>query len=839
MAFLRSPRIKLTPLRLPSITTVTFPSSTFNSWAPRGSRMRMMSHAIAFSPGAIAPDVLPFVPDSNKTPVHEIDLGFNVGLLPDIDATQKRLEFPKTWIWDSVYIHKSNTAVYEKSLPDTITSWVTTGFSIHDSEGIGLIPIANEIRVVKDFYIDIIPPASASVGSTMAVRVTVYNYLPKELTVMFMLIFGGKRSTVSRDVSSGGSNAVYMDAKVTKGMKDYNKVTVVAYDMGRFQMLDYVQKDVFVKLPGIEREYSLPKMVILDSNGQYSKSVPLSYPKSMIDGSVRVYFTVTGDVMAQSIQGLESLIRLPCGCGEQTMMYLAPNIYVLNYLHATKQLKDDFERKALSYINKGIDRQLNWRRNDGSFSVWGNRDNQGSTWLTAFVLTCFHQAQKYIYIEESIFEGALDWLLKTQNSDGSFSEGRRVIHYDMKGGVHASRVTLAAYVLLTLIENDDIPRLELSTKQAKNKAIQYILSKRTSLYRNKHGLALTAFALQKSGHSTEARELYLKLENMAQKHDGYLYWTYGLQKKWPKSSNLFKDNPNPRASPIDIETTSYALLYLSEKGNVGKGSMILKWLVSQRNPTGGFSSTQDTVVSLYALSEFVVMEQNGNKVKSNLNLTIIPKDKAGSAIGNLAFTVNTTNRLLIQQSQEFESKIQEVEIRGKGFGFAIVDIVVQYNAEAVSSGAFYKLSAKVPKGKETFDSITVNVCVSRTGVQSNGMSVVEVGVPSGFKGDISKTANNNPRYLKHIEPGFDKVVLYFEKIAGKTCFDVTAGRVDKVTQSESMPIVAYDYYEPGIQGMTNYTSGVLEQMSICDVCKECGVCQQRVRYLLQAKLFLN
>ncbi|KAK3100636.1 hypothetical protein FSP39_022874 [Pinctada imbricata] len=124
-------------------------------------------------------------------------------------------------------------------------------------------------------------------------------------------------------------------------------------------------------------------------------------------------------------------------------------------------------------------------------------------------------------------------------------------------------------------------------------------------------------------------------------------------------------------------------------------------------------------------------------------------------------------------------------------------IVVQYNAEAVSSGDFYQLSAKVPKGKETFDSITVNVCVSRTGVQSNGMSVVEVGVPSGFKGDISKTANNNPRYLKHIEPGFDKVVLYFDKIAGKTCFDVTAGRVDKVTQSESMPIVAYDYYEPG------------------------------------------
>ena len=29
------------------------------------------------------------------------------------------------------------------------------------------------------------------------------------------------------------------------------------------------------------------------------------------------------------------------------------------------------------------------------------------------------------------------------------------------------------------------------------------------------------------------------------------------------------------------------------------------------------------------------------------------------------------------------------------------------------------------------------------------------------------------------------------------CFDVTASRVDKVTQSQSLSVLAYDYYEPG------------------------------------------
>lgn len=36
--------------------------------------------------------------------------------------------------------------------------------------------------------------------------------------------------------------------------------------------------------------------------------------------------------------------------------------------------------RILSYPFSGVDRELRWRRHDGSFSVWGNRDRHGSTW---------------------------------------------------------------------------------------------------------------------------------------------------------------------------------------------------------------------------------------------------------------------------------------------------------------------------------------------------------------------------------------------------------------------------------------------------------------------------
>lgn len=36
--------------------------------------------------------------------------------------------------------------------------------------------------------------------------------------------------------------------------------------------------------------------------------------------------------------------------------------------------------RILSYPFSGVDRELRWRRHDGSFSIWGNRDRHGSTW---------------------------------------------------------------------------------------------------------------------------------------------------------------------------------------------------------------------------------------------------------------------------------------------------------------------------------------------------------------------------------------------------------------------------------------------------------------------------
>lgn len=45
---------------------------------------------------------------------------------------------------------------------------------------------------------------------------------------------------------------------------------------------------------------------------------------------------------------------------------------------------------------------------------------------------CFHQADQFVPVENGIFATGLKWLLQQQNTDGSFSEHGRVIHYQMQ-----------------------------------------------------------------------------------------------------------------------------------------------------------------------------------------------------------------------------------------------------------------------------------------------------------------------------------------------------------------------------------------------------------------------
>jgi len=58
--------------------------------------------------------------------------------------------------------------------------------------------------------------------------------------------------------------------------------------------------------------------------------------------------------MGPALSGLDQLLKLPTGCGEQNMLKFAPNIYVLEYLTNIDQLTGSVREKAVGFLRTGI-----------------------------------------------------------------------------------------------------------------------------------------------------------------------------------------------------------------------------------------------------------------------------------------------------------------------------------------------------------------------------------------------------------------------------------------------------------------------------------------------------
>lgn len=78
--------------------------------------------------------------------------------------------------------------------------------------------------------------------------------------------------------------------------------------------------------------------------------------------------------------------------------------------------------RAAKYIQEGYQRELDFRKPDGSFS--GFPTAASSLWLTAFITKVFCQIRQTpflvsdVYIDDNVVDSALDWLMKQQNGDG-------------------------------------------------------------------------------------------------------------------------------------------------------------------------------------------------------------------------------------------------------------------------------------------------------------------------------------------------------------------------------------------------------------------------------------
>lgn len=106
----------------------------------------------------------------------------------------------------------------------------------------------------------------------------------------------------------------------------------------------------------------------------------MDIPKNIVPFSEKIEVSVVGDLLGPAMVNLENLIRLPTGCGEQNLVHFLPNLVILNYLKNTQQLTPAIQNEAIRHLETSYQQQLAYKRPDGSFSIFGERDSNSSTW---------------------------------------------------------------------------------------------------------------------------------------------------------------------------------------------------------------------------------------------------------------------------------------------------------------------------------------------------------------------------------------------------------------------------------------------------------------------------
>ena len=496
------------------------------------------------------------------------------------EVQRVRQFFPETWLWAHVMTDEEGRATLPVEAPDSITTWMLRGVALSKEHGLGIAEA--ELRVFQPFFVQVDLPFSAVRGEEFPVKIALYNYLvsPQEFFVELEQsddfdLLDDRTKTVS--VAANDVSGLEFKIRLTELGNVPVKVVARSRDSA-----DAIVKDLLVEPEGVPHE-QVDNMVLSPGD---SRTLPNAAPPGAIPGSARTQVALTGSYLSQTIEGLEGLLRMPFGCGEQNMILFAPNVFVAKYLEETGQIKPEVMAKAEHLMITGYQRELTYRRNDGSFSAFGQSDQDGSLWLTAFVLKTFAQAEGLIYIDDEVLDGAIRWIVQHQRPDGSFEPVGFLHHQELLGGLKGN-TALTAYVAIALLEGG-----ETSESHA---AVRY-LEEQLERIDDPYTMAIVAYALALAD-SGSAGDAHQKLMSMSiQDGDGL---------RWGDRVAVAKRKPTPGAgSNTAVETTGYATLALMRYGDRANAARAARWLVSQRNAFGGFGSTQDTVVGLQALIEF-------------------------------------------------------------------------------------------------------------------------------------------------------------------------------------------------------------------------------------------
>ncbi len=696
----------------------------------------------------------------------------------------------RSWFPEALYIapeiitDRDGRASITIPIADSITTWRMAMLASTTKGALG--SGTSSLKVFQDFFVDLDLPVTLTQGDQVSLPVAVYNYTGARGDVhlrlqpenWFTAVDEGGGLDANLPVEAGrvgGSQFTIQAARIGKF-----KLTLNARMDGRDKRADIVVREIEVVPNG--REQSLVFNGRLDSAVQHE----LNFPGTSIPDATTIFVRLYPGPLSQVIEGMDSLLRMPGGCFEQTSSSTYPNVLALDYMKRTKKLTPEVHAKAEGYIANGYQRLLTFEVPGGGFSWFGNAP--ANKILTSYGLMEFSDMSKVHDTDLKIIQRTQRWLAGQQQADGSWKPDTYFINEGATSRFNTDVLRITAYIAWSL-QNTGYqgPAVE--------RAKQFIEKHLDADARKPDSYTLAVAANFAADYAKDRafinRTMQLLLAARAEQDDK-AWWT-------AEETGMY----GAGASAM-VETTGLAVQALLKSG---QGSDVVKksmnYIVAKKDKAGTWGTTQATIMALRAL--LISTERGGATAKGNVEVLLNGKPSAALEL------TSENNDLLHQFAFKEISSLSgnQVEIRFAGEGSLAYQVAGRYFLPWEEKPAGEPLAISVSYDRTRLgqdDIVTATATVRNNLPRAANMVMVDLGIPPGFEllsEDLQayreKSAGRKSGRLEKFSLTATQAILYFDSVAPRDGFTITFRlRAKYPIRARTFASRVYEYYNPEV-----------------------------------------
>lgn len=557
-------------------------------------------------------------------------------------------------------------------------------------------------------------------------------------------------------VAAAESKTIYLKYKVGEA-NEHAKINV-AFQSGA--VADAFEQEFKIHAKGFPVHVSFSGK---ETNKSYTVDI-----NNMVKGSLVASATAYPSVVSDLMKGVESILREPGGCFEQTSMSSYPNILVRDYLNTIGQSDPKIEARANDLIERGYKKLIAFETKEKGYEWFGGAP--GHEALTAYGLMQFNDMKKvYSGVDQGMIDRTANWLMASKDGKGGYKRNPRAL--DNFGGANQNITNAYITYALACAKYEDI-KIELDNlyDEAKSSKDAYVM-----------GLAANAlFAHHKDKRGNAILNELVKKQEI----DGsFMGAIHSITRSTDKA--------------LRVETTSLAIMAMLQADDINANALnkAVEFLTKARSGYGDFGNTQSTIMALKALTQYA------NYAKQTNEDGVLEMYVEGKKVAEQAYKAGEREAIVIAGLEKYlSSGKNKLELKYRNAQHPLpYSIAVSWNTELPVSSKECMLDIKVDlneKKVSTGETVRLKVKLENKTNQGLPSTMAIVGIPAGCSVQPWQLKEmQEKKLIDYYEISGNKLNIYYRQMAPNEIknlnFDLKAEVKGKFLSPSSC---AYLYY---------------------------------------------